>query len=405
MATIAVVLKTKQKLSNGEFAVALRVTHDRHSRFIVINTLLTDQSLKLRCPPEEWKPAEAEDNGLGRFRKTFKGYKECNAILETKLVEAHKILRRYESEGIPFDFIRFEGDLKKKETVSTKEAEKSTSKTSVQDYYTRQIQILEEQGRVGLAGLYLEVQLILKKFKPNALLADINIRFLESFEYWMRNQRGNKDTTISVKMRNLQRVINQAYLGRTFDDKRELLREVIRGTYKLAISYLKLEDKKLYLLATFEQDRQVHLLSDDVVAEASLSLEHPLIVKIGRLRLTIGNKEEFLYRRLAIQAARRRVQASHNLNRAGHGKKRKQKPSEHYKHQERLCRIQLQVYSWRLIDFCVKYQAATLILTGQLDKEEAAKEETFVLRNWSYGKLKDKIAYKAHKAGINLIVE
>ena len=198
----------------------------------------------------------------------------------------------------------------------------------------------------------------------------------------------------------------KTYLGKTFDDKRELLREVIRGTYKLAISYLKLEDKKLYLLATFEQDRQVHLLSDDVVAEASLSLEHPLTVKIGRVRLTIGNKEEFLYRRLAIQAARRRVQASHSLNRAGHGKKRKQKPLEHYKHQERdYVEYKLQVYSRRLIDFCVKYQAATLILTGQLDKEEVAKDEAFVLRNWSYGKLKDKIAYKADKAGINLIVE
>jgi hypothetical protein len=198
----------------------------------------------------------------------------------------------------------------------------------------------------------------------------------------------------------------KTYLGRTFDDKREMLREVIRGNYKLAISYLKLEDKKLYLLATFEQDRQVHLLSDDVVAEASLSLEHPLTVKIGKIRLTIGNKEEFLYRRLAIQAARRRVQASHGLNRAGHGKKRKQKPLEHYKHMERdYVEYKLQVYSRRLIDFCVKNQAATLILTGQLDKEEAAKRETFVLRNWSYGQLKDKIAYKADKAGINLIVE
>ncbi|WP_345954178.1 phage integrase SAM-like domain and Arm DNA-binding domain-containing protein [Mucilaginibacter sp. PAMB04168] len=218
MATIAVVLKTKQKLSNGEFAVALRVTHDRHSRFIVINTLLTDQSLKLRCRTEEWKPAEAEDNGLGRFRKTFKGYKECNAILETKLAEAHKILRRYESEGIAFDFIQFETDLKRKEeAILKKETNKSTGEISLQDNYTQQIQILEEQGRVGLAGLYLEVQLILKKFKPDIWLSDINIRFLESFEYWMRNQRGNKDTTISVKMRNLQRVINQAIDDKLFN--------------------------------------------------------------------------------------------------------------------------------------------------------------------------------------------
>jgi hypothetical protein len=198
----------------------------------------------------------------------------------------------------------------------------------------------------------------------------------------------------------------KTYLGRTFDDKRELLREVIRGRHKLATSYLKLEDKKLYLLATFEQDKQLNLLSEEVIAEASLSLEHPLTVKIGKVKLTIGNKEEFLYRRLAIQAARRRVQTGYTTNRAGHGRKRKQKPLKTYQHMERdYVDYKLQVYSRRLIDFCLKYHAATLILTHQAAKEDAAKEEAFVLRNWSYGKLKDKIAYKADKAGINVIVE
>jgi site-specific recombinase XerD len=76
---------------------------------------------------------------------------------------------------------------------------------------------LEEQQREGMAGLYRENQSVLKKFRPTALLSDINFRFLESFEYWMRNVRKNMDTTISVKMRNLQRVINQAIEDKLFD--------------------------------------------------------------------------------------------------------------------------------------------------------------------------------------------
>ena len=199
----------------------------------------------------------------------------------------------------------------------------------------------------------------------------------------------------------------QTYLGRTFDDKRELLRGLINGNYKLATSYLKIEDhKKIYLLATFEQDKEVHLLNEEVIAEASLSLEHPLVVKIGKVQLTIGNKEEFLYRRLSMQAARRRAQKSCATNKAGHGRKRKQKPLEKFRHMERdYIDYKLHVYSRRLIDFCLKYHAATLILAGQVEKEESAKEESFVLRNWSYGRLKEKIAYKADRAGINLIVE
>jgi hypothetical protein len=198
----------------------------------------------------------------------------------------------------------------------------------------------------------------------------------------------------------------KTYLGRSFDDKRELLREVISGKRRLLMSYLKLDDKKLFMLATFEQEREYHLLNEAVIAEATLSFEHPIIVKAGSKRLLIGTKEEFLHRRLAIQAARQRVFNGVMSNRSGHGRKRKQKPMEAYSHMERdYIDHKLHVYSRRLIDFCLKHQAATLILTHQLEKEEVAKEESFILRNWSYGDLKEKIAYKAGKAGINLIVE
>jgi integrase/recombinase XerD len=56
MATIAIVLETTQKLSNGEYGVALRVTHDRQSKCLSISKLITNQSLKFRCTPEHLKP-------------------------------------------------------------------------------------------------------------------------------------------------------------------------------------------------------------------------------------------------------------------------------------------------------------------------------------------------------------
>ena len=65
----------------------------------------------------------------------------------------------------------------------------------------------------------------------------------------------------------------------------------------------------------------------------------------------------------------------------------------------------LHVYSRKLIDLCVKYHAATLILVNQELKEEIAKEDPFLLQNWSYYNLKEKITYKAERAGIQLIVE
>jgi len=201
MAKTAIVLNTTYKLANNYYTVALRVTHERKPKYFSIETLVTNQTLKFRCTINEWKAAELEDNGLGKFKKNFPNYKACNEILEAKLIEANAILKRYENDKIEFNFDQFERDLKQKPKATI---------TCLSQYYGQQIEILELQGRVGLAGLYVEVQRIIKKFKPKMLLADVNIRFLESFEYWMRNERGNKDTTISVKMRNLQRVINQA---------------------------------------------------------------------------------------------------------------------------------------------------------------------------------------------------
>jgi transposase len=44
-------------------------------------------------------------------------------------------------------------------------------------------------------------------------------------------------------------------------------------------------------------------------------------------------------------------------------------------------------------------------LVNQQEKEAAAQADEFLLRNWSYYQLMEKIAYKADMAGITLIVE
>ena len=65
----------------------------------------------------------------------------------------------------------------------------------------------------------------------------------------------------------------------------------------------------------------------------------------------------------------------------------------------------LHLYSRRLIELCVKAQAGTLLLVNQSNKEEIAKGDEFLLRNWSYYGLIEKIKYKAKMVGINMIIE
>ncbi|UKJ07800.1 site-specific integrase [Solitalea lacus] len=199
MATVAIVLHTSKGLVNNFYPICLRVTQGSQRKYFAITSLLTNRGLDFKAKQEEWKPAEKEDEGLGRFKRSFKTYKEYNAILKEKLSEAKQILLNYESNGTAFSFIQFERDLKKQKPSQL-----------LKDYYTHLIEELENNRKTGSAALYKENQSILLKYRPVAMLHDLNVKFLEGFENWLRFERKNKDTTISVKIRNLQRVINLA---------------------------------------------------------------------------------------------------------------------------------------------------------------------------------------------------
>ncbi len=198
----------------------------------------------------------------------------------------------------------------------------------------------------------------------------------------------------------------RTYLGRDFSDKKVLLDKMMAGTIHFCSSSLQLKDNKIFLLAAFRMEKEKHPLNDNVIAEASLSIDYPVTVTIGKSHYNIGNKEEFLYRRLAIQAARRRVASAVQYNKGGKGKRKKLRALDRFVDAEKnYVANRLHVYSRRLIDICIRYGARTLILTRQEEKQEAAKEDGFLLRNWSYYELKEKISYKAEKAGITIIVE
>ncbi|MVN90501.1 hypothetical protein [Mucilaginibacter aquatilis] len=195
------------------------------------------------------------------------------------------------------------------------------------------------------------------------------------------------------------------WIGKGYD-KRDFLRDVFRGKTKISGCFLKLDKTRIYLYASYKPEAAAHPLDEAVIAEASLSPQQPITVKIGNQSFAIGNKEEFFYRRLAIQGAYKRAQQSVNYNRSENGMRRQHKNLERFKGLEhRYCEQQTHKYSKRLIDICVRNGAGTLLLVGQENKEATAKEDALLIRNWGYQSLKDKIAYKAAAAGIILIVE
>ncbi|OPB96472.1 hypothetical protein [Elizabethkingia occulta] len=197
----------------------------------------------------------------------------------------------------------------------------------------------------------------------------------------------------------------KTYLGKDFTDKRLIMERLLKKEIKLCTSQIQLKAGKIYWLAVFEFEKEENILKPEIIAEAFLSLEHPIVAKANNVRINIGSKEEFLYRRLAIQASQKRIQEGVTYTRSENGKKRKQKSLYKSENLEsRYVTQRLHLYSRKLIDFCVQQKAGTLILRNQEDKIGIVKDQEFVLRNWSYYELQTKIKYKAEKAGIELII-
>lgn len=306
-------------------------------------------------------------------------------------------------------------------------------------YFTDEVRVRladikkDQDGILTMSQLGTTYQLLSRRFKgqmPMSILSCLNKILVYSFSkerdmLWKgeRSLRSfRRDIPMPITPQDLRRITLEGegefytcqifghtfrlYFGRKGSDKRTLWEAALRGEYKLCTSSIQVDEHKIFLLATFEVSKEDHILEPEVVAEATLSMEIPIRVKIGRHSYSIGTKEDFLYRRLAIQQALQRCQQSATYNRSKNGLTRKLQNLKNYRGAEkRYVNYKLHVYSRRLINLCIKHRVATLLLTGQQRKETAAKEEEFLLRNWSYYSLKDKIAYKANKAGIALVVE
>src|SRR5690606_38167516 len=107
----------------------------------------------------------------------------------------------------------------------------------------------------------------------------------------------------------------KTYLGKDFFDKRVLLQRIIAGSVKLCASSIVIQKNKIFLLASLRMEKEQADVKENVIAEAALSAEYPISVTINKSKYHIGTREEFLYRRLAIQSARQRAQKIARFNR------------------------------------------------------------------------------------------
>ena len=218
-------------------------------------------------------------------------------------------------------------------------------------------------------------------------------------------------------------------LGRDRSNNEVIIERCISGEYKLCSSSLAFQKvvsrdtgkkkNKLFLYLCVDIPKKEVELNPKKSMYCYLGLAHPILYNYevqakniydsGVKWLHIGTAEEFLYRRVQIQAAMKRCQLNCRYTSGGKGRKRKLQALNRFEEKERnYVQTKLHTYSRMLVDKAIKNHCATIVLVNQEPREVEAKEanqkgEPFVLRNWSYFGLKTMIGYKAKMIGIKVI--
>lgn len=180
------------------------------------------------------------------------------------------------------------------------------------------------------------------------------------------------------------------------------------GEYKFCNSSITWNKKKnkWFLLLCVDIPATRLKAKEGVKVEAKLDIMTPIIATCGKNTDHIGTKEEFLYQRLKIQSKLTNLQKSLRYASGGNGRKAKLQAIERFNKKEKnYITTKLHTYSRILVNFAVKMRAEEIVLVNQKEKEDEAKDNEFVLRNWSYYGLKQMIEYKAGKVGINVLCQ
>lgn len=178
----------KVRRSNGTYPIVLRVTKERKSKYF---------RTSLFCVPEEWNPRGEQFN---RYRHNCLNE---NRILLRFKERALEIATQLSLELGEFGLDDFETAFSEKRI--------KIGKGNFFGFWETLINDMSLAGKVSNARIHTESMKSLRKYHGSGHLRfeDIHVGFLNSYESFLRH-RGGTDGGISVKMRCICKVFNQA---------------------------------------------------------------------------------------------------------------------------------------------------------------------------------------------------
>ena len=188
-------LHTNKELSDGTYSVKLYIYDD-------IEEKTYWYPLGMRSTKKQWN---ADSNS---FRKNYPSYKKKNLILKRFELKANEIYDSYTLRGEWFDFEQFK----------IKMGREKQKNVTVLDFYNQIINEHAEQAKTSTSKassgkVWKDTRNLLIRFiqyskrSKGINFRQLDAKFLFELEAYMRGN-GNKDNTISLRMRNIKRAWN-----------------------------------------------------------------------------------------------------------------------------------------------------------------------------------------------------
>lgn len=259
-----------------------------------------------------------------------------------------------------------------------------------------------------------------------------------------KDSEGNSRTR-EVMTLDFHHIPLELFFGRDRSGNRTIVRRALEGTYKFCGSSLMIVNKKkendsenentenknkkkgkteLYLLMSVDVPQKETKIDENKTLYAVMGFETPILCTTNGRTIEdsilngeaeknmwqIGNREEYLYRRLQIQNALHNLQKACKYNQGGRGRKKKMQAIDRFHEKEaNYIDTKMHQYSKMLIEIAIDHECGVIDLAN-LDKIKKTLKKTenekkkFLLRNWNYHGLANKIEYKAKMHGIRVIV-
>jgi len=193
MAKVSVILFTYKKYKNGKSPIMLRITKNKQLKYFKIGDERFDIEIK------QWN----KEYGIVKADKRLNpDHVFLNGYINEKLNQVSKIIEKYEERRIAWTFNMLEEDFKNKPKI-----------TKVKPFIESRIKDLQKQERYKSSTSLKEILNNLEKYNPSLnklYFQDIDHKFIEGYYTYLKNERGNKDSTIGIMLRGIRAILNEA---------------------------------------------------------------------------------------------------------------------------------------------------------------------------------------------------